>query len=254
MIQGFAIAVCGVVPGFIMLSFINISVPGRHDEFFQFLLSTDLISRLPIISMDELLSLFAFIKKYYAGPNLTFCKQPEIWANQATFCKVSPCWKALEVILQEQGLTAVLATDCKSKWFYSWWLPSFWDVFGECTEAAGSQRRGLLWRNSYSQKDHGRQLQGRSSTHYPGYFSHSLWFWLDSLCLVQALLQTESYLLYFYVHNLERFPKLTLSSKDHALKVLHLSSLVSLPLFLVDWLLYFLSLHSSFVSWVFLLV
>ncbi len=91
MIQGFAIAVCGVVPEFIMPSFINISVPGPHDEFFQFLLSTDLISRLPIISMDELLSLFAFIKKYYAGPNLTFCKQPEMWANQATFCKVSPC-------------------------------------------------------------------------------------------------------------------------------------------------------------------
>jgi hypothetical protein len=91
MIQGFAIAVCGVVPEFIMLSFINISVPGPHDEFFQFLLSTDLISRLPIISMDELLSLFAFIKKYYAGPNFTFCKQPEMWANQATFCKVSPC-------------------------------------------------------------------------------------------------------------------------------------------------------------------
>ncbi len=171
MVQVIVLAVCSIVPKFcIVLCLPNIIILDPHNEFFHLIPSVDIISRLLIISVEQF-SLFTSIRKQCASPKCAFHKQLSMWSMWVGFCNISPSRKAgLEAILQEQELTttAVFASDCQGKWFHGWWLPSFWNVSGECTKAAGGQRRSLLWRNSCSQEDYGGKLQWRSSTHHPG--------------------------------------------------------------------------------------
>ncbi len=118
MVQVIVLAVCSIVPKFcIVLCLPKIIILDPHNKFFQLIPSADIISRLVIISVEQL-SLLTNIRKQCASPKCAFDKQLSMWSMWVGFCNISPSRKAgLEAILQEQELTttAVLASDCQGK-------------------------------------------------------------------------------------------------------------------------------------------
>jgi hypothetical protein len=120
MVQVIVLAVCSIVPKFCVVLCLPNIILDPHNEFFQLTPSADIISRLLIISVEQL-SLLTSIRKQCASPKCAFHKQLSMWSMWVGVYNISPSRKAgLEAILQEQELTttAVLASDCQGKRFH----------------------------------------------------------------------------------------------------------------------------------------